>query len=328
MDALVDEEDAAEVLGEVDRELLHRHAAGDDLVGELDETPTVAVGDRVRELVEVVQTDEPEFLTDLLERDGTFGEAHDLIEERVRVAQRAGRLLRDPEERLIVGVDRHLRGDLGELRLHLVNGNEAEVELLAARTDRRRNLVDLRRREDEDDVRRRLLDRLEQRVERAVTEHVDFVDDVDLVPSRGGREEHLVLDLAHVVDRRVRRAVDLDYIDRRSPGDLLAAGILLAAVGARSVGTVQRAGEDPRGARLPDTTRAGEEVCVRDAPGGQRILQACYYEFLSDERVKRTWPFPCRSYFVVHEFKKTPLQLEPSTPRRPDRSRTAASFRT
>ena len=43
------------------------------------------------------------------------------------------------------------------------------------------NLVQLRRRHHEDDVRRRLLDRLEQRVERVRRELMDLVDDEDLV---------------------------------------------------------------------------------------------------------------------------------------------------
>ena len=56
-----------------------------------------------------------------------------------------------------------------------------EVEALAARQDGDRDLVRLGRREDELHVRRRLLQRLEQGVERLRRQHVNFVDDVDLV---------------------------------------------------------------------------------------------------------------------------------------------------
>jgi hypothetical protein len=55
-----------------------------------------------------------------------------------------------------------------------------KVVALAAAQDRDGDLVHLRRREDELHVRRRLLERLQERVPRRVREHVDLVHDVDL----------------------------------------------------------------------------------------------------------------------------------------------------
>ncbi len=54
----------------------------------------------------------------------------------------------------------------------LVRGNPPEVEPLAAGKDRRRELLRLRRRQNEHDVSRRLFQRFEQRIERALREHV------------------------------------------------------------------------------------------------------------------------------------------------------------
>ena len=59
-------------------------------------------------------------------------------------------------------------------------------KVLAARQDGRRDLVELGRGEDEDHVRRRLLEGLEEGVEGLRGEHVDFVDDVDLVAAVAG----------------------------------------------------------------------------------------------------------------------------------------------
>ena len=60
-----------------------------------------------------------------------------------------------------------------------------EIEPLAARQDRDRNLLRLGRGEDELHMLGRLFERLQQGVERLLREHVDFVDDVDLVTARG-----------------------------------------------------------------------------------------------------------------------------------------------
>ena len=64
--------------------------------------------------------------------------------------------------------------------LQLARRDHAEVVLLAARQDRVGDLVVLGRGEDELHARRRLLERLQERVEGARREHVDLVDDPDL----------------------------------------------------------------------------------------------------------------------------------------------------
>ena len=92
----------------------------------------------------------------------------------------------------------------------------AQVEALAARQHRDRHLADFGGGEDELGVRRRLFQRLEQRVERRAREHVHFVEDVDLVARRHRRVAHRVVDLAHVVDAVVRGGVHLDA--RRGAG--------------------------------------------------------------------------------------------------------------
>ena len=53
--------------------------------------------------------------------------------------------------------------------------------MLAAGKDRRRNFVDLGRREDEHDMGGRLFKRFEQRIKGGIRQHMDFVDDVDAV---------------------------------------------------------------------------------------------------------------------------------------------------
>ena len=73
------------------------------------------------------------------------------------------------------------RRDPGEVRQHRLRLDPPQVEPLAARQHRHRHLADLGGGEDELHVRRRLLQRLQQRVERRGAQHVHLVDDVDLV---------------------------------------------------------------------------------------------------------------------------------------------------
>jgi len=59
---------------------------------------------------------------------------------------------------------------------------------------------DIRRREDELHVRRRLFQGLEQRIERCRGQHVDFVDDVNLCSGRGWAETDVGAQVAHFID--------------------------------------------------------------------------------------------------------------------------------
>ena len=87
-----------------------------------------------------------------------------------------------------------------------------EVETLAARENRLRHLQRLGGGEDEDHVRRGLLQRLQQGVEGVGGQHVDFVDDVDLAGQHRRRVADRLAQLADVVDPAVAGAVDLDHV--------------------------------------------------------------------------------------------------------------------
>ena len=83
-------------------------------------------------------------------------------------------------------------GESVELRLDGFKGYPPEIVPLAPRDDRERYLVYFRRRKDEDRVSGRLFEGLQQRVEGRLGQHVDLVDDVDLVPALVGRVPDLV----------------------------------------------------------------------------------------------------------------------------------------
>ena len=103
-----------------------------------------------------------------------------------------------------------------------------EIELQAARQHRDRQLLRIGGREQELHVRRRLLQRLQQRIEGMRREHVHFVDEVDLVAAAGRRVLHVVEQLARIIDLGARGRVDLDQIDEAAGIDLAAAGAFAA----------------------------------------------------------------------------------------------------
>ncbi len=176
-------------------------------------------------------------------------------------------------QRFRLGFDRFLAGDALQM-LHQKRGvDPAQIEALAARQYGDRHFADFGGGEDELGVRRRLFQRLEQRVEGGARQHVHFVEDIDLVARRDRRIADGVVDRAHVVDAVMRGGVHLDDVEMAAFHDGFAMHAEHRHVdgrrGDRAVGqfVIQRAGEDARGRRLADAAHAGQDPGLRNAPG-------------------------------------------------------------
>ncbi len=115
-----------------------------------------------------------------------------------------------------------------------------KIETLAAADDRRQNFLGLGRRENEFYVRRRFLQRLEQRIERGGSEHVHFVDNVNFESRLGRRVTRVVAQLAHLLDAVVARAVDLEHVQAIARRDLLAIIAHAARSHGRPVNAIER----------------------------------------------------------------------------------------
>ena len=113
-----------------------------------------------------------------------------------------------------------LVGDLPQAGDDLGHRDPLEVEALAAGKDGDRQLVRFGGGKDELDVFRRLFQGLQQGVEGVGGEHVDFVDDDDLVAAVGGEVLDAVAQFADIVDAVVGGAVDLEDIGGGAFGDL------------------------------------------------------------------------------------------------------------
>ena len=166
--------------------------------------------------------------------------------------------------------------------------------MVRPRPDGADDFVRLRRGEDEADVWGRLLDQLEQRVERSRRDHVGLVDDVDLVATADGGEERAFPQVTRLVDVAVRGGVDLDDVDAAGPaaGEVATALALAAGVGHRRLFAVQRAGQDAGAGGLAAAARPGEEVGVVDAVAGECVPQRLGDVVLADDLGKRLGPVP------------------------------------
>ena len=159
---------------------------------------------------------------------------------------------------------------------------------LAARQHGHRDAVHLGRREDEDDVGRRLLERLQQRVEGVLREHVNFVDDVDLVAAGDRPVTHPLGQFADVVDPGARCGIHLHHIDMAIVGNrqaLRAPAAGFCSRAARAVGSdaIEGARENAGRRRLADAAHAGQDKGVRDSPRRDRIRQGAHHRLLPDQ---------------------------------------------
>ena len=226
---------------------------------------SVALVHQVDHFEQEVLLDQSEHVERLLQGDGAPGICGQLIEDPDGVTEATPGRPGDDRERRLGHLDTLLPGDAGQHADHLHHGRPAEVEALAARQDRRRDLVRLGGGQDEHGVGRRLLEGLEQRVEGLGGEHVHLVDDVHLHAAFHRREVDLVAQVADVVDAPVGGGVHLDDVHGAAPADGLAVRAGPIRVGRRLAlagVAVEGHGEDLGGGSLAGAAGTGEEIRV------------------------------------------------------------------
>ncbi|MBV6417113.1 MAG: hypothetical protein CMLOHMNK_01750 [Steroidobacteraceae bacterium] len=243
-------------------------------------------------------------------------ERDQLVEQRQAVAHAAVRRMRDRLQRGRLEGDafgsqdlRHSRGDRGDRQA-------LQVELQAARQHGHRQLLRIGGREQELDVRWRLLERLQQRIEGMLREHVHFIDEIHLAAAGRGRVLHVLEQLARVVDLGARRGIDLDQVDEAALVDGPAGRTRTAWFGRHPGLAVQALREDARDGRLADTARAREQERMVHAVVGQRVRQRPDDVLLPHEVGEAAGaPFACECG-VAHELSTGGGPHQP-TPRHP-----------
>ena len=147
-------------------------------------------------------------------RERLTAERNRLIEHRKCVAHTSIGLLSDQVERLIVVGNALLLSDIFQIADTILDTNTVEVEDLATRQNRRNDLMFLGGCQDEDGVCGRLFERFQERIESGSRQHMHLVDDIDAVTTHLRRDTNLIHKRANVIDRVVRRSVQLVDIER------------------------------------------------------------------------------------------------------------------
>ena len=197
---------------------------------------SIAGADRVHDFGHLARIERPEHRLGARKRHLALAERDDLLERRKRVSKAAFRTMRDQIERLALELDPFGHAHRAKARDHGLGRDAAEIESLTAGMDGLGNLLRVGRRQDEHHMARRLLERLQQRIERRHREHVDLVDDVDLVAPARRRKLHAVDDLlADVVNAGAACRVELVDVGMLSCGDKLAVLARSVGVGSRTL---------------------------------------------------------------------------------------------
>ena len=108
-------------------------------------------------------------------------ESYNLVKKGVGIAHRTGRFTGDPEKCFIIISDVHFSTGFCQTLFYFFNGNQTEIELLAAAFNSSRNLLKFSSSKNKDYILRWFFYSLKKCVEGACCKHVDFIDDVNLV---------------------------------------------------------------------------------------------------------------------------------------------------
>ena len=199
-----------------------------------------------------------------------------LIEQRQAVPHRTIRCPGDIMKRLLLDADLFPVRHFAKPAFDGGNAEPSEVIALAAREDGRRQPVRLRRAQDEDDVFRRLLERLQKRVERRGAQHMDLVDDEDFLLPLRRRVCRLIDHVPDIVDAVVRCRIHLDHVKTRVVRNRPAHRTLSARISVVRILTVDSLRKNFGDGRLARATCAAEKITVADAVRDDLVFQCAH----------------------------------------------------
>jgi len=125
--------------------------------------------------------------------------------------------------------------------------------------------------QDKDNMGWWLLKGFEQGIRGAVTEHVDFVNDIDLVAGLVGGIVYLLTEAANIINAGVTGGINFDNIEGSSLAYCLAHGAGIARFPVTVGETVHRLGQNARCARLTGSSWATEKIGMRDATAAECV---------------------------------------------------------
>ena len=135
-----------------------------------------------------------------------------------------------------------------------------QIELQAARQNSDRNFLRISSGKYKFDVFRRLLQSFQHGIESRLGEHVDFINDVNLVTGAGGSIERVFQQFAHLVHLRIGSGVHLDQIDETPAINFGAGGTYAARRGRNPRLAIERLGQNAGNSGFADTACARKQV--------------------------------------------------------------------
>ena len=180
------------------------------------------------------------------------------------------------------------------------HADPAKIIPLATGQDGRRNPVRLGGRQHENHMGRRFLQRFQQGVERLVGQHVDFIDDINLITGLRRRKFDIFPQIADLVDTPVRCGVDLIDVHRRAVIDQFTGTAVVAGRRRRPLLAVQRFRQHFGGAGLAGSPRSGKQIGMGNTPRHDRIFQRHAYMLLADQALEVPRPPLPVQRFIGH----------------------------
>ncbi len=195
--------DDADPVGHFSQITQHGHGIGPVAIlrGQLGQRARcVALHDQIEQVQNAAPVGQAQHGANLFGGGFTRAVGNRLIQQRLRITGGPFGGPCDQRQRVIGDLCAFGVGDALQHGQHGFGFDPAQVEPLATRQNCHRHLADFGGGKDELYVLGRLLQRLQQRVEGAGRQHVDLIDDVDLIAGRRGPVMHRVDDFADVAD--------------------------------------------------------------------------------------------------------------------------------
>ena len=142
--------------------------------------------------------------------------------------------------------------------------------------------MDLRGRQNKDDVGGRLLQRFQQGIERCRGEHVHLVDDIYLILAHGRQIGGFIAQVTDVIHAVVGGGINFRYIQNGALINAFADSTFTAGVRAGGIQAVDRFGKNFGAGGFAGAAGAGKQVGMANAPGGDLVLQGRYDGFLAN----------------------------------------------
>ena len=140
--------------------------------------------------------------------------------------------------------------------------------------------------QNEDDMCRRLFQRLKQCIKGLRSKHMHFIDDVDFISAVNRSKGQLFTQRFYFFNTAIRGSIYFKYIHGCTGSNALTVQAMSARMRRRPVFAVQRFSQNTRRTGFACTARSGKQIRVRNTSTGQCIAERSLNGLLTYQRIK------------------------------------------